>query len=214
MLPCEDKAIFGFHAFGIAKNNTEALKLVGIYGLGLLTINNLFGLLFSIVGGFISLNEAVDQFIEYLSPIATTVMGVILLYRLIKMGKYDEHYAIPETFKLKKKKRLIYLLGIFTGLPPCPFEFAIYFEAIKAASGYFITGIIYVFWFSVGTVIGLFILAMLLRSLRTLNLMKDKQRDTMQKIISLLLIIFGILNLFLAINGISLYPEPPPINAA
>ncbi|MBD3188631.1 hypothetical protein GF325_17515 [Candidatus Bathyarchaeota archaeon] len=209
--PCEDKAIFGFHAFGVAKHTMEAMKLVGIYALGLLSINNFFGFIFSLAGTALSLNENVELLLKYISPIVTIILGIVLLYRLIAFGKQDDHYAIPETFKVKKKKLPIFLLGVITGLPPCPFELAIYIEAFRASTGYFFNGIAYVFLFSIGTVIGLFILALVLRSMRLLDFMKGNRRDVIQKFISSLLIVFGVINLLLTIAGISLFPEPPPI---
>ncbi|MHA1791956.1 MAG: urease accessory protein UreH domain-containing protein [Promethearchaeota archaeon] len=209
--PCEDKAIFGFHAFGIAKNSLETFKIVGSYALGLFTINNGLGILFSIAGNFIALIPFFENFVLFVSPIVSITLGSILYYKLAKHGKADEHKALPITFKLKKRMLGFYLFGIITGLPPCPFEFAIYLHAFSASVDYLYFGIFQVFWFSVGTIVGLFILTLLIRSFKKFETLRLKKQNLIQKIALIILIGFGTLSLILNIFGLSLFPQPTHI---
>nr|MDO8113548.1 sulfite exporter TauE/SafE family protein [Candidatus Sigynarchaeota archaeon] len=209
--PCEDKAIFGFHTFGIAKNNAEAIKIVGIYALGLLTINNVLGFGFSAIGSFVGLIPVFQQFARYIWPIFSITLGIVLYIRLVKYRVRDNHIASPITLKVRKNLLGVYFLGILTGLPPCPFEIGAYINALEGASVILWNGVYYVISFSIGTVIGLLILTLIVTSFKKLDIFKEKSKDVMQSISCWILIGFGALSLVLSMFGLTLFPAPPPI---
>ena len=161
--PCEDKAIFGFHAFGVAKNNVEAFKIIGIYSLGLMTVNNLIGLGFASIGNILSLVPFLDNIVAFFSPVMSITVGSILYYKLVRRGEGDNHSFSPVALKVRKNMVAVYLLGILTGLPPCPFELAIYFQALTAGGLFFLNGLWTTLSFSLGTVAGLFMLTVIFR---------------------------------------------------
>ncbi len=206
--PCEDKAIFGFHTFGVAKNSAEAFKIVGIYALGLMTVNNVIGFGFSILGNFFSVIPVIEYFVEYLSPVLSIFLGCYLYYRLVKLNRPDNHMASPLAMKVRKNLLGVFLLGIITGIPPCPFEFAIYFQAFTAAGGYLANGVFHVLWFSLGTVSGLMVLTLIIRSFKRLERLRENQ--VLQKIAMIILIVFGVASLVLKFFGIEFFPQPEP----
>jgi ABC-type nickel/cobalt efflux system permease component RcnA len=210
--PCEDKAIFGFHTFGIAKNNSEAIKIVFIYSLGLFTVNNVIGLGFSTLGSLFSwMLPVIQEYEHFLAPVVSIIIGFVLYYRLAKFRKGDNHVATPVALKIKKNLFGTFLLGILTGIPPCPFELAVYIQAFGASGGYLINGVIHVFWFSVGTIVGMIFLTMVVTSFKRLDLFKEKSKDILQKTSLWILIGFGFGSFVLALFGISLFPAPLPI---
>lgn len=211
MQPCEDKAIFGFHTLGIAKNNIEAIKIVGIYALGLFTVDNLIGAGFSAIGSFVGLIPILQNFVLYSWPIFSISLGIFLYIRLRKYRNVDDHVASPITLKIAMKKKMFafFLLGLITGLPPCPFELGAYISALGVSSTGFLNGVYYVLFFSIGTIIGLFVLTIIVTSFKKLEIFKQKNKDIMQSIACWILIGFGALVLVLAIFNIQLYPIPP-----
>ncbi len=210
--PCEDKAIFGFHTFGVAKNNREAVKIVFVYSLGLFVVNGTMGLGFSIVG---TLFGAILPWIQgaepYFSSAVAIAFGSILYYRLVRYRKGDSHLANPITLKVRKNLVGAFLLGIITGFPPCPFELSVYFQAASASALQFGNGIIFVFWFAIGTIAGMLFLTMVVTTFRKLDIFKERNKDIIQKIALWILIGFGVATLVLALFGIRLYPIPIPI---
>jgi sulfite exporter TauE/SafE len=208
LLPCEDKAIFGFHAFGVSKNVFDALKFVGVFALGVMTVNNLIGFGFAVLGNIFSLIPFMIIIAEYISPVFCILLGAILYYRLVKYHKGDDHQASPYTLKVRKNLLAIYLLGILTGLPPCPFEYAMYVSAFTVGASGFYYGVLNMFLFTVGTVLGLFILALILRSFKEVS--RFSHNDLVQKVALIVLIGFGTVALVLAIFGFPIIIKPVP----
>lgn len=210
--PCEDKAIFGFHAFGVARNTAEAFKIIGIYSLGLMTVNNLLGLGFASIGNILSLVPFLDNVVAFLSPVMSITVGSIMYYRLVKRGQGDNHSFSPLALKVRRSMVAVFLLGILTGLPPCPFELAIYFQALSAGGSFIWNGVFTTIFFSTGTVFGLFLLTVLFRSVKHLAIAREKSKDLVQKIAILILIGFGIYMLVATILGIAVIIPPPPVD--
>ena len=211
--PCEDKAIFGFHTLGIAKNTSESLKIVAIYALGLFTINNLIGIAFSALGLFVGFIPILKTLVVYSWPIFSIGLGIFLYIRLLRFRSCDDHLASPIALKIAMKKKMFafFLLGIVTGLPPCPFELGAYVSALGVSSTGIMNGISYVFFFSIGTVIGLFVLTSIVTSFKKLEIFKQRNKDIMQTIACWILIGFGALVLLLSFFGVYMYPIPPEL---
>jgi ABC-type nickel/cobalt efflux system permease component RcnA len=207
--PCEDKAIFGFHTFGIAKNTSEAIKIVFIYSLGLFVTNAALGSGFSFLG---SLFGWILPWLQSYEPLFSSgvaiAIGAILYYRLVRYRKGDNHIASPISLKVRKNLVGTFVLGILTGLPPCPFELSVYFQAAGASALGFANGIIFVFWFAVGTISGMIFLTIVVTSFRKLDIFKERNKDVIQKIALWILIGFGLATLVLAMFGIRLYQIP------
>ncbi|MEX2681922.1 MAG: sulfite exporter TauE/SafE family protein [Candidatus Sigynarchaeota archaeon] len=210
--PCEDKAIFGFHTFGIAKNSSEAVKIVFIYSLGLFVINAALGSGFSLVGSLFGWILPWIQGVEpFFSSGVAIITGVILYYRLVKYKRGDNHLASPVALKVKKNLLGAFFFGILTGFPPCPFELTVYFQAAGASATGFANGLIFIFWFAVGTIAGMIFLTILVTSFKKLDIFKQGSKDAIQKVALWILIGFGVATFVLALFGIRLYPIPIPL---
>jgi ABC-type nickel/cobalt efflux system permease component RcnA len=208
--PCEDKAIFGFHTFGVAKNNLEAIKIVFIYSLGLFVTNAALGSGFSLLGSIFGVLPWFHSIEPFLSSGVAITIGALLYYRLVKYRKGDNHMANPIQLKVRKNLVGTFLLGILTGLPPCPFELSVYIQAASASGSFggVLNGLIIIFWFAVGTIVGMVFLTMVVTSFKKLDIFKEHNKDVMQRISLLILIGFGVIMLLLAIFGIQLYEIP------
>ncbi|NMC05797.1 MAG: sulfite exporter TauE/SafE family protein [Candidatus Lokiarchaeota archaeon] len=207
--PCEDKAIFGFHTFGVAKNNQEAIKIVIIYSLGLFATNAVFGFGFSFVGTLFGwIVPWIHGLEPYFSAITMIMIGAILYYRLVRYRKGDNHVTNPVSLKVRKNLVGTFLLGVLTGLPPCPFELTVYIRALGVSAGGLGNGLLLVFWFAVGTIFGMIILTIIVTSFKKLDIFKERNKDVVQRIALWILIGFGLFTLGLALFGVRLYPIP------
>lgn len=240
LLPCEDKTIFFFYAFGTSRDSKEVFKILTLYGLGLLLMNLIIGTLASVFGGLIftridpNLNNA-------LGAISIIITGVIMIIQ-VKRKAWNPHSQqkgeIKETFKQqdgKVRKRTSLLLGFLAGLPPCIFEVAIYLQAISfSGSAGIINGIAVVFFFGIGTWLGLFPLAAFgligplarnkLSKRRSssgkkehgsskagsINALGDAKPPYIELISASILILLGIILLILALAGINIFTWPTP----
>jgi ABC-type nickel/cobalt efflux system permease component RcnA len=209
--PCEDKAIFGFHTFGVAKNNLEAIKIVFVYSLGLFVTNAALGSGFSLLGVLFGALPWFQSIEPYLSSGVAIAIGAMLYYRLVKYRKGDNHLVNPVQLKVRKNLVGTFLLGILTGLPPCPFELTVYIQAASASGYFYANGLIFIFWFAVGTVVGMIFLTIVVTSFKKLDIFKERNKDVLQRISLGILIGYGVIRLLLALFGIPLYTIPIPI---
>jgi sulfite exporter TauE/SafE len=192
-------------------------------------------------GGMIfeNLNEDITNGFGAISVI---ISGIIMLFsnksKLLK-PHYQQGNEISESFNHRNgqfRKRTAFILGMVAGIPPCVFEMAIYTQALTfSASSGVINGIAVVFFFGIGTWIGLFPLAafglvgpVARNYLNKRNIDHQGERDsevlqqvkkgngTLSKveiISAFMLIGLGIVFLLLAIAGINIFtwPEVPPV---
>jgi sulfite exporter TauE/SafE len=240
LLPCEDKAIFFFYTFGTSRDSKESFKILTAYGFGLLLSNLIIGTIASF-GGMIfeNLNEDVTNGFGAISVI---ISGVIMLFQNKSKRLIPHHQQgneISETFKQRNgqfQKKTAFILGMVAGIPPCVFELAIYTQAFTfSASSGVINGIFVVFFFGIGTWIGLFPLAafgmvgpVARNYLKKRNDENKEQIDEetlkqvnnnngsvskVQLISAFFLIGLGVILLILAISGINIFtwPEVPPV---
>ncbi len=239
LLPCEDKAIFFFYTFGTSRDSKHAFRILMAYGFGLLCTNMLIGTI-AAFGGLIfgGLNEYVTN---GLGAISIIISGIIMLFQNKSFRLKPHHQQgneISESFKESNghfRKKTAFLLGVLAGIPPCVFELAIYTQAITfSASSGVLNGIFVVFFFGIGTWIGLFPLAtfglIAPAAKNYLSRKRDveatetaenkmlirKNKSSLSKIeviSAILLIILGIIFLILAILQINIFtwPEVPTV---
>jgi len=169
IMPCEDKAIFCFYAFGVARDWKQALRIVNFYGLGLMIMNLAIGTILTyfaaMVGPF--LQETIGVFvINGLASLSLIISGIIMLYQ-IKKNKYLPHASQLQDLTeglghLQSRKRTAFILGLLAGIPPCIFEIAVYLHGITLSTTYgWGNGVWVFFFFGIGTWIGLIPLAIL-----------------------------------------------------
>lgn len=169
IMPCEDKAIFCFYAFGVSRDWKQAIGILNLYGLGLFLTNLLIGSVISYFGAAagVFIRQTVNQFVWNLIGGLSLILSGILMIIQLHTNRYRPHngqwHELGENLvTLKSRKRTAFLLGIFAGIPPCIFEFAIYVQAINLSVNYgWGNGSLSVFFFGIGTWLGLFPLALL-----------------------------------------------------
>ncbi|MHA2182681.1 MAG: urease accessory protein UreH domain-containing protein [Promethearchaeota archaeon] len=195
LIPCEDKAIFFFWSFGISKTPKRSVFTLILYGLGLMSSN----LLIAIGTVIISLIPQVffpfivpDTFtINFFGAITSMFAGIILLFFIIRKGYMPHSKHSDEIAKFNwEKKKTPYLFGIIAGFAPCIFELFIYTQCLTFSleGGFgFINGIFTVFYFSIGTFIGLFPLALAKHG--TSQIIKTTENRRSGILISMILII-------------------------
>ncbi|MFH0856544.1 MAG: sulfite exporter TauE/SafE family protein [bacterium] len=149
--PCEDKAIVSVYVAWAGENFRDTLKLILLYGFGMMAINILIGLGFSFVGA-----RYLNDFQEYLvagAGIFTIIFGLLIIYHSHLFGNrcFLEHHH-NHNFDVKSKKSVL-TFGLLRGLPLCPVELAIMLWA--ASSGSILKGVALVAAFSFGTIISL-----------------------------------------------------------
>lgn len=216
LIPCEDKAIFFFWSFGISKTPEKSIFILILYGLGLISSNMLIAT-GTIVISFIPQVLGIvpdDQFsINFFGAVTSMFAGIILLFFIIRKGYMPHSKYKDEINKLNwEKKKTPYLFGILAGFPPCIFELLIYTQcltySLEPRFG-FINGIFTVFYFSLGTFIGLFPLALVKHG--TSQIIKTKESERRGVLISMILIIviFNTTVMILSFLKIPVFPKVP-----
>ena len=214
-IPCEDKAIFFFWSFGISKTIKGSVFILVLYGLGL-TCSNLLIATGTIVISFIPqfLGFIPDEFsINFFGAVTSMFAGFFLLIFIIRKGYMPHSKQKDEIVHLNwEKKKTPYLFGILAGFAPCIFELLIYTWCLQWSlrGGFgFIDGIFTVLYFSLGTFIGLFPLALVKHG--TSQIRKTKQKERRGVLISMILIIviFNATVMILSFLKIPVFPTAP-----
>jgi sulfite exporter TauE/SafE/preprotein translocase subunit Sss1 len=169
IMPCEDKAIFCFYAFGVSRDWKQAFRIVNFYGAGLFLMNLIIGAIISYLGAAagVLLSPYINPFtwnkIAAGTLILSGIIMIIQLSRKIYFPHTDQMQELGESLHtLKSRKRTAFLLGLLAGIPPCLFELAIYLQAINISIVYgWGNGTLSVFFFGIGTWVGLYPLALL-----------------------------------------------------
>lgn len=169
IMPCEDKIVFLFYAFGVSRDWKQSFRIVNLYGLGLFLSNMIIGSILSFVAGAIGifgLNQT-DRYIWNAASAVSLILGgtlmLIQLYRKTYSPHSDQLQEISESLPtLRRKKRTAFLLGMLAGIPPCIFELTVYTQAMLfSVQSTWGNGVWTVFFFGIGTWLGLFPLAIL-----------------------------------------------------
>ena len=211
-IPCEDKAIFFFWSFGIAKTPTKSIYILALYGLGLICANMIIAsvtVLITQVPRFVIPGFTPDPYIiNFFGAFTSMLAGIAILFYLKKRdytphSKYSQEISALD-WELKKTP---YFFGILAGFAPCIFELIIYSQSFQFSLGYgFIEGLLIVFYFSLGTFVGLFPLALAKYGTSQFVKPKDKKRKTIFYLMILIIIAFNSVVMFLSVLRISVFP--------
>ncbi len=215
LIPCEDKAIFFFWSFGISKTPKRSLFILMLYGLGLISSN----LIIAVITVIISFIPQI--FIPHIIPEATTInffgaltsmfAGIIILFFITRKGYIPHSKRKEEIFQFNwEKKKTPYLFGILAGFAPCIFEFIIYSQCLTYSLNPpfgFIDGIFLVLYFSLGTFVGLFPIALAKHGTSQIIKSKEPRKNWILIMMILIIIAFNCVVLVLSFLGIRVFPE-------
>jgi len=216
LIPCEDKAIFFFWSFGISKTPRKSLFILIFYGLGLISSNLIIAsgtILISFIPQILipGIREIKPTTINFFGSLTSMFAGIILLFFITRKGYIPHSKRKDEIFQFNwEKKKTPYLFGIVAGFAPCIFEFFIYSQCLTFSLGYelgFIDGIFTVFYFSLGTFIGLFPIALAKHGTSQIMKSKESNKSWILIIMILIIIVFNTVVMILSFLGIPVFPE-------
>lgn len=215
LIPCEDKAIFFFWSFGISKTPKKSVFILMLYGLGLMSSNLMiaFGaILISFIPQFLIPGITLEVYtINFFGAVSSMFAGFILLFFITRKGYMPHSKGKDEIFQFNwEKKKTPYLFGILAGFAPCIFEFIIYSQclAFSLSGGFgFVDGIFTVFYFSLGTFIGLFPLALAKHGTSQIIKSNQSKRNRVLIVMILIIIVFNAVVMVLSFLKIRVFPE-------
>jgi sulfite exporter TauE/SafE len=106
-----------------------------------------------------------------------------------------------------EKNKTPYLFGILAGFAPCIFELIIYSQCLQFSLGYgFIEGILVVLYFSFGTFVGLFPLALAKYGTSHIVKSKENKKNTIFVSMIIIIVVFNITIMILSLLEISVFP--------
>ncbi len=211
-IPCEDKAIFFFWSLGIAKTPKKSILILALYGLGLISANMIIAsitVFITQVPRFVFPAYEPDPYIvNFFGAFTSMFAGIFLLFFITRRdymphSKYSKEISALD-WELKKTP---FFFGILAGFAPCIFELIIYSQSFQFSLGYgFIEGLLVVFYFSLGTFVGLFPLA--LAKYGTSQMVKPniKRRKAIFYLMISIIIAFNIVVMILSFLRISVFP--------
>ncbi|UCD01150.1 MAG: sulfite exporter TauE/SafE family protein [Promethearchaeota archaeon] len=216
LIPCEDKAIFFFWSFGISKTPKQSLFILMLYGLGLMS-SNLMIAVGTVLISFIpkvlipGIGELESYTINFFGAITSMFAGFILLFFITRKGYIPHSKRKDEIFHFNwEKKKTPYLFGILAGFAPCIFELFIYSQCIQFSLGGgfgFVDGIFTVFYFSLGTFVGLFPLALAKQGTSQIIKSRESKKNWLLIFMILIIIIFNTVVMILSFLKIRVFPE-------
>ncbi|MFW9938600.1 MAG: sulfite exporter TauE/SafE family protein [Candidatus Thorarchaeota archaeon] len=211
-IPCEDKAIFFFWSFGIAKNPKKSILILILYGIGLITSNLIIAsgtILVSLVPRLIIPGLIPNRFmINFFGAFTSMFAGIFLLFFITRRDymPHSKYSKSISTFNWERNKTP-YLFGILAGFAPCIFELIIYTQCLQFSLTYgFIEGFLVVLYFSFGTFIGLFPLALAKHGTAHIVKPKDNRRNTIFYIMISIIIVFNTVVMILSFLQIPVFP--------
>jgi len=214
-IPCEDKAIFFFWSFGISKTPKKSVFILMLYGLGLISSNMIIAIgtiLISFIPQVLIPGIIPESYtINFFGALSSMFAGFILLFFITRKGYTPHSKYKDEIFQFNwEKKKTPYLFGILAGFAPCIFEFIIYSQCLTFSLGGglgFIDGIFTVFYFSLGTFIGLFPLALAKHGTSQIIKSKERQKNWILIFMILIIIVFNAVVMILSFLRIRVFPE-------
>ncbi len=192
-MPCEDKAIFCFWSFGITKEHKKSLIILILYGLGLMTANLAIAFItisISLIPLIFLPDMVLDPFaINFFGALSSTFVAIFFLFFITRRDYVPHSKHRVDIINLDwNKRRIPYSFGLLSGFPPCIFELFIYSQCLIFALSYgFVEAILTVFYFSLGTFVGLFPLALAKQGVD--QQLKTKKRRNRIIYISLIIVI-------------------------
>ena len=212
LIPCEDKAIFFFWSFGIAKTPTKSIYILALYGLGLICANMIIAsvtVLITQVPRFVFPAFTPDPYIiNFFGAFTSMIAGIAILFFLTRRD-YTPHSRYSKEISTLdwELKKTPFFFGVLAGFAPCIFELIIYSQSFQFSLGYgFIEGLLVVFYFSLGTFVGLFPLA--LAKYGTSQMVKPniKRRKAIFYLMISIIIAFNSVVMILSFLRISVFP--------
>ena len=212
LIPCEDKAIFFFWSFGIAKNPKKSFYILILYGIGLITSNVIiaFGtVLISFVPRFIIPELISDPYtVNFFGAFTSMFAGIIILIFIMRYDYMPHAKYSKSIVKLNwERNKTPYLFGVLVGFAPCIFELIIYSQCLQFSLAHgFVEGVLIVLYFSLGTFVGLFPLALAKQGTSQVVRPKDSKRTIIFYIMLSIIIIFNTVVLILSFLRIPVFP--------
>ena len=214
-MPCEDKAIFCFWSFGITKEPKKSISILTLYGLGLMTSNLTIAILMILISLipliFIPTVVSDPYTINFFGAFTSTFIAIIFLFLVTRKDYFPHSKRTKEIMNLNwDKRRTPYIFGLIAGFPPCIFELFIYQQCLIYSLSYgWLEGFATVFYFSLGTFIGLFPLALAKQTAETFipkETEKIKSKTTIFIIMILIIIGVNIIIMILSFLRIHIFP--------
>jgi ABC-type nickel/cobalt efflux system permease component RcnA len=211
-IPCEDKAIFFFWSFGISKTPQRSIGILALYGIGIISSNLLIAggtIVVSLIPQLIFPNLITDPYlINFFGAFTSTFAGIFLLVFISRRDYMPHSKYSKEIVKLNwERKKTPYLFGVLVGFAPCIFELIIYSQCLQYSLGYgFLEGFLVVFYFSLGTFIGLFPLALAKYGTSQILKPREGRRKTIFFIMISIIIVFNVFVMILSVLRISVFP--------
>jgi len=214
IIPCEDKAIFFFWSFGISKKPKRSVLILILYGLGLMGANLIITMItvgISLTPRLVIPGFTFDPYLLSFLGALTSVIAAIILFLFITRSNYTQ--TIHSRYKDEivrlnwEKLRTPFFFGIIVGFAPCVFEFYIYYKCLTLALTYdFLWVITYIFYFSLGTFIGLFLLALAKHGTAQIRNPEEKKRSIVYVIMILVIIVFNIVIMIVSLFKVNIFP--------
>jgi sulfite exporter TauE/SafE len=186
------------------------------YGLGLITSNMLIAMgtiLISFIPQILIpwIAEIEPTTINFFGALTSMFAGIILLFFITRKGYTPHSKHKDEIFQFNwEKRKTPYFFGILAGFAPCIFEFLIYSQCLTFSLGGgfgFVDGIFTVFYFSLGTFIGLFPLALAKHGTSQIVKSRESKKNWILIFMILIIIIFNTVVMILSFLGIRVFPE-------
>jgi len=216
-MPCEDKSILVFWSFGIAKETRKSLFILILYGLGLMAANMtiaFIAVLISLVPLIIFPSFVADPHaITFFGAFSSTFVAIFLLF-FATQREYAPHSRYKEQIMNLnwEKRKTGFLFGLLSGFPPCIFELFIYSQCLIFSLSYgFVEALLTVFYFTLGTFIGIFFLALAKQGFEQGLIQRSKEAKPLRKnkifiLMFLIIIVFNIIIMILAFFRIYIFP--------
>ncbi|TFG22417.1 MAG: hypothetical protein EU529_10500 [Promethearchaeota archaeon] len=186
VMPCEDKALFCFYSFGVTKDPKSSFFILTLYGLGLMTANltiAIISILVILIPLILLPSVVLDPHaITFFGAFSSTFVAITFLF-FITRKEYFPHSKYKDSIMNLdwNKRRTPYIFGLLAGFPPCLFELYIYSQCLIFSLSYgWLEGFFTVFYFSLGTLIGLFPLALAKRTAETIKPFPKETKTKME----------------------------------
>lgn len=215
IIPCEDKAIFFFWSLGIAKSPKRSALILVLYGLGLMFTNLLIAVIATLIiftPNFFIPGFRLDPYlISFFGALSYTIAAIVLFFFITKSNytqKIHTRYKDYITHLDWEKNRTPFLFGTIVGFAPCIFEFIIYSQAIILATTKGpLMGPLYVFYFGVGTFVGLIMISLIKQGTSRFIKPTTERKNTLFILMILIIIVSNIVIMYASIFRVNIFPE-------
>lgn len=217
-MPCEDKAIFCFWSFGVTKERGKSLLVLILYGLGLMSANLAIAVItillslipLILIPGFVSDPYAITFF----GALSSTFVAIFFLFFVTRKDYFPHSRFNADKWEQInwEKRRTPYIFGTLAGFPPCLFELFIYSQCLIISLSYgFLEAFFTVFYFSLGTFIGLFPLALAKQGFETQLTVNTKEKNIIKRnkifiIMIMIVILFNTIIMVLSFLRVRIFP--------